>query len=116
MSEQKNDSTDTKARFGALRDAFLTAAPVATRVFAEFIIAAEKLKQHERRRAFAAAATPAQDRNHLEHLRDADHMAALKRFSGAKEDLLDVDKNIGGEIAQIIEKDMQPRIIPFQRK
>ena len=110
MGDNDNISQHSK-NFGALRDAFLSTAPVATKVFAEFIIAATKLGSHEHSRAFnktSAAAT--QDTSaHLVHLRSPDHMAALRVFALAKENLLEVSPDIGQQIATHVEKDIHQR-------
>lgn len=109
MGDNDNISQESKS-FGALRDAFLSTAPVATKVFAEFIIAAAKLGSHEHSRAFNRTSAASQDASsHLVHLRSADHMAALRVFSLAKENLLEVSPDIGGQIATHVEKDIHQR-------
>lgn len=107
MGDNDNISQESKS-FGALRDAFLSTAPVATRVFAEFIIAATKLGSHEHSRAFNRTAA-VDTSSHLVHLRSPDHMAALRVFSLAKENLLEVSPDIGQQIATHVEKDIHQR-------
>jgi hypothetical protein len=83
---------------------FTAAGPAAEKALADFIAAAEQLKTRESE--FNRRAKPgAHDLK--ANLRTADNFAAIRHFRDAKQTLLDVNADVGGQIADVVERTLQ---------